>query len=114
MSEVKLNEVAKTIRSKNAGIDLVTFDVIFADQEVYTYVKEHRLITKEQVADLYGISEEAFEVFVYFDPAKAVKFTINRPDPSGNPGEHDVYGAQKYAPMFDYVLSLPEELTTGE
>ena len=36
----KLSEVAKTIRSKNAGVDKVTFDVIFSDRATYDRVRE--------------------------------------------------------------------------
>ena len=35
MASRKLCEVAKTIRSKNAGVDKVTFDVIFPDRASY-------------------------------------------------------------------------------
>ena len=31
----KLSELAKTIRSKNAGVDKITFDVIFTDRGPY-------------------------------------------------------------------------------
>ena len=32
MAARKLSEIAKTIRSKNAGVDKITFDVIFPDR----------------------------------------------------------------------------------
>ena len=35
--------------------------------------------------------------FVVFAPAHAIKLTILRP--SGSPGEHDVFGAQRYASL---------------
>ena len=36
----RLMEVARTIRSKNAGPDFITFDIIFSDEAVYREVKE--------------------------------------------------------------------------
>jgi Domain of unknown function (DUF4387) len=36
----KLSEIAKTIRSKNAGVDKVTFDVIFPDRATYDRVRQ--------------------------------------------------------------------------
>ena len=36
----KLSEIAKTIRSKNAGVDKITFDVIFPDRATYDRVCE--------------------------------------------------------------------------
>jgi hypothetical protein len=35
MTSRKLSEIAKTIRSKNAGVDKITFDVIFPDRATY-------------------------------------------------------------------------------
>jgi len=35
----KLSDVAKTIRSKNAGVDKITFDVIFPDKASYELVR---------------------------------------------------------------------------
>ena len=35
----KLSEIAKTIRSKNAGVDKITFDVIFTERGHYERVK---------------------------------------------------------------------------
>ena len=38
MTMRKLSDIAKTIRSKNAGIDKITFDVIFAERADYDLV----------------------------------------------------------------------------
>lgn len=110
MADVNLIDVTKTVRSKNAGVDHITFDVIFSDRDVYKYVKENNLITREQILDLYDVDEDRLAVFTYFEPAKAVKFTFDRNRPSGSPGEHDVMGAQQYSPLFDITLALPAEL----
>ena len=39
MKTQKLSELAKTIRSKNAGVNLITFDIIFAERSTYERVK---------------------------------------------------------------------------
>ena len=36
---MKLSQLAKTVRSKNAGVDLITFDVIFRERAAYERVK---------------------------------------------------------------------------
>lgn len=110
MSEVDLVDVTKTVRSKNAGVDHITFDVIFSDRDVYEYVKDNDLVSREQILDLYDVDEDRLAVFTYFDPAKAVKFTFKRTRPSGSPGEHDVMGAQQYSPLFDITLTLPDDV----
>jgi len=102
---VRLMDVATTVRSKNAGVDCITFDVIFKDPHAYRVVKESGVLTPERVADLYGIDRGRIVRFVAFDPALAIKFTIRRRQPSGSPGETDVMGSQMYAPLLD--LEVP-------
>jgi hypothetical protein len=104
MAKQKLSELAKTIRSKNAGVDLITFDVIFASRESYERVRNARVLTRESVAQLYGIPLERVADFVEFDPANAIKFTIYRLRPSGSPGDPDIFGAQQYAPLLDLEI----------
>ena len=53
--------------------------------------------TRESVARLYGIPPERIADFVEFDPANAIKFTIYRLQPSGSPGDPDIFGSQQYA-----------------
>jgi len=103
----KLSELAKTIRSKNAGVDLITFDVIFRERATYEHVKRARVLTRESVCRLYGIAPERIADFVEFDPGNAIKFTIYRLRPSGSPGDPDIFGAQQYAPLLD--LEVPVE-----
>jgi hypothetical protein len=98
---MKLSELAKTIRSKNAGVDLITFDVIFNNRESYERVKAAGVLTRESVCRLYGIPPERIADFVEFDPGNAIKFTIYRLRPSGSPGDPDIFGAQQYAPLLD-------------
>jgi hypothetical protein len=102
----KLSELAKTVRSKNAGVDLITFDVIFSDVVAYDRVKKARVLTRETVATLYGIAPERIADFVEFDPANAIKFTIYRLKPSGSPGDPDIFGAQQYAPLLDIDVPI--------
>jgi hypothetical protein len=98
---MKLSELAKTIRSKNAGVDLITFDVIFNNRESYERVKMAGVLTRESVCRLYRIPPERIADFVEFDPGNAIKFTIYRLRPSGSPGVPDIFGAQQSAPLLD-------------
>ena len=96
-----LKDVAKTIRSKNAGVDHITFDIIFEDKEKYESVKNSNKITKNVISKLYSIPEDLISVFTFFDPGLAIKFSIKRSCPSGSPGDADTYGCQQYAPLLD-------------
>jgi len=102
----KLSALAKTIRSKNAGVDLITFDIIFTDRATYDRVKRARVLTRESVCALYRIAPSRIADFVEFDPGNAIKFTIHRLRPSGSPGDPDIFGAQQYAPLLD--IEVPE------
>lgn len=94
-----LYDIAKVIRSKNAGPFSITLDVLFDSPEVYQKVKESNLISKSQIAKLYHISEESITELVYFDQACGIKVTYDRPISSGTIGDRDVYGAQQHAPL---------------
>ena len=106
MTTKPLVELAKTIRSKNAGVDQITFDIIFPDRESYELVKRSGALTVETVTRLYAVPREHVTAFVEYDPALAIKFTLRRERPSGSPGERDVFGAQQYAPLFDLPIPV--------
>jgi Domain of unknown function (DUF4387) len=108
MQTRKLHELAKTIRSKNAGVDRITFDVIFRDRSTYDAVRRSGALSREAVLALYGIPETRLTDFVEFDPAHAIKFTIARLRPSGSPGDPDIFGAQQYAPLLDIEVAIAE------
>jgi hypothetical protein len=101
----RLEEIAKTIRSKNAGVNQITFDIIFPDAASYRRVVASGAITRESVARLYGIEPSRISDFVTFDPANAIKFTIYRSRPSGSPGDWDILGCQHYGPLMDVEVS---------
>ncbi len=104
MSNKKLSDLAKTIRSKNAGTDKITFDVIFRAADAYELVKRSGALSRDSVASLLKIDPARITDFVEYDPAYAIKFTILRKRPSGSAGDGDIFGAQQYAPLLDIVI----------
>ena len=104
MSSTTLSSLAKTIRSKNAGTDKITFDIIFTDRDNYRRVLQSNVLTRPSLAALFGIDEARITDFVAFDPAFAIKFTMLRERPSGSPGDGDIFGAQQYAPLLSLVV----------
>jgi hypothetical protein len=102
-----LAEIAKTIRSKNAGVDKITFDVIFSDFAAYDRVRRSGVLSREAVCRLFSIAPERVSDYVEFDPALAIKFTIYRCRPSGSPGDTDVFGAQQYGPLLGIEIPDP-------
>src|SRR5882724_6160036 len=106
MASRKLSEIAKTIRSKNAGVDRITFDVMFADRADYDRVRESGVLSRAAVCRSFGISEGDITDHVAFEPALAIKFTIRRRLSSGSPGDADVFGSQQYGPLLG--IDVPE------
>jgi Domain of unknown function (DUF4387) len=101
MAGRRLSDLAKTIRSKNAGVDKYTFDVIFLDRASYELVRDSGVLSREAVCRIFGIDHARITDHVAFEPALAIKFTITRPMPSGSPGDADIFGAQQYGPLLD-------------
>lgn len=105
---IELKNVASVIRSKNAGPFELTLDIFFKDEAVYRLFQEHQLITRELIAGLYKVRPDAVSQVVYFEPAFAIKVTLDRPIGSGEPGETDVYGAQQHAPLLGLSFTIPD------
>ena len=97
----KLSEIARTIRSKNAGVDKITFDVIFPDRASWERVRDSGALSREAVCRIFGVSDERISDHVAFEPALAIKFTLYRRIASGSPGDADVFGSQQYGPLLD-------------
>lgn len=106
MKTVKLSDLAKTIRSKNAGTDKITFDIIFTDESKYEHVKKSQVLSKQSVAQILNIPIQQVSDFVEYDPAYAIKFSILRLRPSGSAGDGDIFGAQQYAPFLDVEVPV--------
>lgn len=101
----RLRELAKLIRSKNAGPFLLTFDIMFEDQKSYEKVRDAGVITRESMSALYNTPPEDVHL-VNYDAAHAIKFTIPRPVFQGELEDRDVFGGQQYGPLVD--IEVPE------
>jgi hypothetical protein len=96
----RLHELAKLIRSKNAGPFELTFDVMFADEKTYRRVLDAGILTPAKFAAIYGIKQSEVRVMSY-DAAFSIKITVPRPYVSGDIEDGDVYGGQQYGPLVD-------------
>ncbi len=99
----RLADLARVVRSKNAGALYVTLDVMFDDEATYRRVRDSAALEPRRIAALYGVSDNAVRVIPY-DVAFAIKVTIPRPVPSGDPTDGDVYGAQQHAPLLQIAI----------
>ncbi|WP_052442334.1 DUF4387 family protein [Streptacidiphilus neutrinimicus] len=82
--------------------------MISTTREQYELVERDRLISRQVVAELYGLPVADAGEPIFSNPARAVKVNLRRPLPSGNVGETDVYGVQQHGPLLALRLPLPE------
>ena len=108
MRRTAVATLAKTIRSKNAGVDKITFDVIFRDRATYDACVAAACCRAPRCAGSIGIPRRGSRDHVEFDPALAIKFTIYRERPSGSPGDADIFGSQQYGPLLDIEVPSGE------
>jgi len=101
VKSVKLYDLAKVLRGKNAGPFRTTFDILFDADEPYRRVKNSGVLTKEYIAELYSIRPEDVYGIFFVDTARGIKITIPKPVDmaSGAPHCRDLFGAQQHIPL---------------
>lgn len=100
----QLGELAKLIRSKNAGPFWITFDIMFSDDASFERVRSSGIINKAWIAKTWQRQEEEI-ILKDLAPARAIKFSFPRRPVQGDPGEMDQYAGQQYAPLIE--LEVP-------
>jgi len=100
-----LGEMARLIRSKNAGPYMLTFDVMFEGEASYRRVVDAGVLTKAVFTKLYRV-DEGEVIFFHHDAAKAIKISIPRPYVQCDLDDGDAYGGQQHAPLVD--LQVPD------
>ena len=100
---MKLVDIAKVIRSKNAGPTVLTLDLLFNDEKGFKFACASKSLTPEAIAELYSQPAAKVQVLPY-PPALAIKIVMPRRIVSGDPGDSDVYGAQQHGPMLGIEL----------
>jgi hypothetical protein len=99
----KLVELAKVLRSKNAGPLNLTIDIMFDEEELYNRVLSSGRLNKNLISELYHIDKESV-VIINYPVAYSIKVTIPRKVVSGDVGDTDIYGAQQHAPLLDVEI----------
>jgi hypothetical protein len=100
---MKLAELASLIRSKNAGPFILTFDIMFPDDQSYRRVKESGVLTTARFAALFRCPQQQVRFFEC-DNARAFKFSIPRPIVQGDLGDGDMHGGQQFIPLMDIEI----------
>jgi hypothetical protein len=99
----KLGELARLIRSKNAGPFELTFDIMFDGKEAFERVRDSKVLTPELIAQIYRLPLKDVRFFVVPE-ALAFKASIPRPRFQGDLLDSDTHGGQQYAPLIDIEI----------
>ena len=99
----KLAELARVLRSKNAGPLYLTIDIMFDKEEIYQSVVKSGKLNRKLISRLYHVDEEIVAIINY-PAAYSIKVTIPRKIVSGDIGDTDIYGAQQHAPLLDLEI----------
>ena len=100
---MKLIDIARVIRSKNAGPTTLTLDLLFNDEAGYQRALNSPALQPAAIASLYGLRTEQVELIPY-PPAIAIKIAMDRKIVAGTPGDRDVYGAQQHGPLLEIEI----------
>ena len=103
MNVAKLSDIAKLIRSKNAGPFWITFDIMFETDADFDRVANAEVINVDWVAKTYDVPV-ADILLAHHKPARAIKFSFPRRPIQGDPGERDMYAGQQYAPVMELLI----------
>ncbi len=95
----KLPELAAVIRSKNAGINELTYDILFRDEASLDYAIRSGAFTPANMSRVLAVAEADVLACLCFRAALAIKVTVQRQLLAGNPGDRDIFGAQQHAPL---------------
>ena len=74
-----LREIAKVVRSKNAGPFEITLDIVFKSREDFDAVRKSGVITKELVSELYNVPTQNIITFGFFELVNAVELAHQFP-----------------------------------
>jgi Domain of unknown function (DUF4387) len=99
----RLGDLARLIRSKNAGPFTLTFDVMFETDEVFRKVTDAKVLTRKVFSEIYNVPEDDV-LFFEHEAAKAIKISIPRPYVQGSRDDGDMYGGQQHGPLVDLVI----------
>lgn len=98
---VKLRDLAKFIRSKNAGPYRLTFDVVFESDAAFERVRQAGVINTANVAQAFNVPTDRVSSIYEVEMGSAYKITLIRSVPQCSIGETDVYGCQQHVPLMD-------------
>jgi hypothetical protein len=92
---VPVTQLARLVRSKNAGPFVISLDLVFPDTKTWETVRASGAVSRESIAALYRLPLERVSEVIEYRAANALKVNLLRERPAGSFGENDIYGSQQ-------------------
>ncbi len=93
-----IGDLAKLVRSKNAGPFWLTLDVFCDTEAAYATVAAEHVITPDRIGELYDVDPAMVRVFRLPD-LRVIKVSFPRPITAGSVGDRDMHGGQQHVPL---------------
>ncbi len=98
-----LSDLARLIRSKNAGPFWLTIDIMFDNENAYRRASMSDLMSAEKMAMCLMQDPGQLKILA-LDNALAIKISFPRRRSAGSPGDSDVLGGQQYAALLNQPI----------
>ena len=95
-----LREVAKYVRSKNAGPFWVTIDIFCVDGATFDQIRRAPSLSAASVARIYGVQADSVQIF-QDDLLKVIKISFPRLVVQGSLRDADSHAGQYFVPLLD-------------
>ena len=100
---IKLRDVCRHVRSKQAGPFWITFDIFFSGRENFERYADCAALSSAQFARLYGTDPER-DKRIAVPNLEMVKISYPRATPQGGMVERDMHAGQQYVRLLDVVI----------
>ncbi len=106
VGERPLVDMVKVLRSKDAGVNTIIYDIFFKDEPSYRQALASNIFTKRSMAKILNIPETHIIGTYRADPCHAIKISRFREMISGTPGSPDGFGAQQHMRVERIILPI--------
>jgi hypothetical protein len=101
-----LVEMTRVIRSKNAGINKITYDIFFNTRRDYKAALSSGVFTCAALARILRIPGERILGIFQYDACLALKVSVERGILSGSKGDRDLFGAQQHTRLLAVEIPI--------
>ena len=99
-----VGDLARVIRSKNAGPFWLTIDIFCDDNDAFRRLTNSPVTDAETIAEMYSVPADEIRIWMISN-LRAIKISFPRPVPQGSAGDRDIHAGQQYVPLL--ALELP-------